>query len=89
LYTAAALGHARAKSQLAVIYLQNGLLPNKNIIRRALYGNLENAKGRFAFLQYVSPDLLKLLENDDMTEVQFMKHFIQSESMLLLYLASQ
>jgi TPR repeat protein len=87
LYTAANLGHARARSQVAVIYFQNGLVPSKSIIKRAIFG-IDGIKGRFSFLQYISPDILHLLKDEKMTEVEFMKHFVQSESMVLLYLGS-
>jgi hypothetical protein len=90
LYTAAALGHSRARSQLAVIYFQNGLLPSKEILRNSLFGaNVNDIEGSFAFLQFISPDILKLINDEPISEVEYMKHTAQSQSMLLLYLASQ
>lgn len=70
IYTAAILGHPRARSQYALFYLQNGLLPRKSILIEAIDGS-----GQFAFLRSLSPDIGKILGKGDekMSEVVFMK----------------
>ena len=77
LYTAASLGHSRARSQLAIIYLQNGLIPSKTILRQEIYGaKFTDFKGEFAFLEYVSPDIMKLVNDETLSEVEYMKHTV-------------
>tara|TARA_B110000285_G_scaffold217069_1_gene265015 strand:- start:590 stop:877 length:288 start_codon:yes stop_codon:yes gene_type:complete len=70
IYTAAILGHPRARSQYALFYLQNGLLPRKSILIEAIDGS-----GKFAFLRSLSPDIGKILGKGEekMSEVVFMK----------------
>jgi len=78
LFTAAALGHPRARVQYATYFLQNALLPSKEILRHAIYGS--DSRGPFYFLKYVSPDLQKFIDSDQMTDVFFMKEIVQSEA---------
>ena len=57
----------------SVRYLQNSLLPRKEEIQKAL-------QGKFKFLTYVSPDILKFVQ-DPMTDREFMQ-IVQSDSIL-------
>lgn len=88
-YTAAALGHPRARMQYSTFFLQNALLPSKAILQYAIDGSTADIRGEFGFLRYVSPDILVFLNDSQMTDVQFMKHIVQSQSTTQLYLASQ
>jgi len=82
IYTAAALGHPRARMQYSIYYLQNGLMPSKALLKESL-------SGKYAYLRYVSPDILRFIDDEVMTDVHYMKHIASAESLLQLYLASQ
>ena len=69
MYTSAILGHPRARMQYSTYYLQNALLPTKSVLKYALDGKVDEIRGRFSYLKYVSPDLDKFLTQDKMTDV--------------------
>jgi hypothetical protein len=56
--------------------LQNGLLPSREILHRAIYGEVADIRGRFGFLKHLSPDITKLLTGEKITETEFLKEMI-------------
>ena len=96
LYTAASLGHPRARSQYSTIYLQNGLIPDQKSLEDAITykpqgkSTYSSKRGNFQYLRYISPSIMELVnDKGTLSEVQYMKQMVQSQSVLQLYLASQ
>ena len=79
LYAAQLFGHVRAKSMYATLYLQNGLLPSKSILKHYLgVEKLSTAPspafGKFRLLHALSPTLATLIDSDvDMTQETFVR----------------
>ena len=83
LYTAAVLGHPKARTDYAILYLQSGLLPSKLILEKALNGD-EKTNGSFSFLKYLAPDINHFLNtgNGKMDVTEFFSERVQGESLL-------